>query len=52
MSNEQEQGIVRCWLKGGDHHCLTVHYKSDQFSHATLLDTISEHSFNGEIVDT
>ncbi|HEY5604727.1 MAG TPA: hypothetical protein VIM41_16620 [Gammaproteobacteria bacterium] len=47
---EQEQGIIGAWFAGGDHHRLTVHYERGHFSHVTLLDTIKEHGFHGEIV--
>lgn len=47
---EHERGIVGAWFEGGDHHRLTVHYDRNHFSHVTLLDTIKEYGFNGEIV--
>ena len=47
---EKESGIIDAWFKGGNHHHLTVNYEGDQFSHLTLLDTIKEYGFHGEIV--
>ena len=47
---EHKRGIISAWFKGGDHHRLTVHYDHGHFSHVTLLDTIKEHGFHGEIV--
>jgi len=46
---EHERGIVGAWFGGGDHHRLTVLYERDHFSYVTLLDTIKEHDFHGEI---
>lgn len=47
---EQERGVVGAWFEGNDHHCLTVDYERNHFSHATLLDTIKLNGFHGEIV--
>lgn len=49
---EHERGIIDAWFEGGNHHWLTVHYEPEHFSHVTLLDTIKEHGFHGEIVRT
>lgn len=48
---EHERGIVGAWF-GGDHHRLTVRYEPERFSHLTLLDTVKQHGFHGEIVGT
>lgn len=47
---EHERGIVGAWFEGGDHHRLAVHYEAKRFSHLTLLDTIRQHGFHGEIL--
>lgn len=49
---EHESGIIGAWFEGGNHHRLTVRYERDRFSHITLLDTIREHGFQGEIVSS
>ena len=49
---ENESGIVNAWFAGEDHHCLTIHYEPEHFSHETLLDTIRRQGFHGRIVDT
>jgi hypothetical protein len=49
---EQEKGIIGAWFEGGDYHRLTIHFEREHFSHVTLLDTIKEHGFHGEIVGT
>jgi hypothetical protein len=46
---EHERGIIGAWFQGEDHHRLTVQYEREHFSHVTLLDTIKEHGFHGEI---
>jgi len=46
---ELERGIISAWFEGGDHHRLTVHYERNHFSHVTLLDTIKELGFHGDI---
>ena len=46
---EHERGIISAWFEGGDHHRLTVHYERNHFSHVTLLDTIKELGFHGDI---
>lgn len=49
MKLEHEQGIVGAWFADGDHHRLTIHYEREHFSHLTLLDTIKQLGFHGEL---
>lgn len=49
---EHESGIIGAWFEGGNHHHLSVRYERDHFSQITLLDTIKEHGFQGEIVSS
>jgi len=47
---EHGPGIIDAWFVDGNHHHLTVNYEKDHFSHITLLDTIKEHDFHGEVM--
>lgn len=46
---EYERGIISAWFAKGDDRCLTVHYRPEHFSHATLLDTLREFGYHGKI---
>ncbi|MFO7604442.1 MAG: hypothetical protein R6X06_11605 [Gammaproteobacteria bacterium] len=50
MKLEHEQGIVGAWFLGGDQHRLTVYYEREHFSNLTLLDTIRQLGFHGELL--
>jgi hypothetical protein len=47
---EEERGIISAWFEGGDHHRLRVRYEQENFSQATLLDTIKDFGFRGRII--
>ena len=49
---EHESGIVSAWFVEGNHHRLTVQYEREHFSHITLLDSIKELGFYGEVVSS
>ena len=48
---EHERGIIDACFENEDHHRLIIHYEPEHFSHVTLLDTIKEHGYHGEITD-
>lgn len=48
---DHENGINAAWFDTDDPHRLVVQYEPDHFSHVTMLDTVKQYGFHGEIID-
>jgi hypothetical protein len=46
---EYEKGIISAWFEDGNHHRITIQYDPNHFSHTTLIDTLKEHGYRGQV---